>query len=422
MAEKLAIDGGPKSVTECLTPWPQMSEEAIKAVEEVLRSGKVNYWTGPKGQQFELEFAKWQGSNFGISVNSGTSALHVAMAAAGIGPGDEVIVPSYTFIATSFSVVQAGAIPRFADVNIDDHCISLESAEKLDGAADQGHHAGPPVWKRLRHGPPDGSSPRSTTCWSSRITPKPSAASYKGRKTGTIGDIAACSFCQNKTFTTGGEGRHGHDRQRRLRLGGRGFRDHGYDVKQRMNHAGTRTEAALHPQPHRLELPHDRDAVGHRPGRVGANRRLEPARPENETPIFSWTPWPSLPQVLKYMPIDTEERQNGWFVCAFTLDIDNMNCDVAQFVSAAGAEGGALLEGLLAPMPRRKSLHPAQRLRQQRLPLQLKGIHRPGKRRLQQSRRPQRRLAREPHVHVFRLPDVHGREYEADRGGVGEGD
>ena len=86
MAEKLAIDGGPKSVTECLTPWPQMSEEAIKAVEEVLRSGKVNYWTGPKGQQFELEFAKWQGSNFGISVNSGTSALHVAMAAAGIGP------------------------------------------------------------------------------------------------------------------------------------------------------------------------------------------------------------------------------------------------------------------------------------------------------------------------------------------------
>ena len=52
-------------------------------------------------------------------------------AALGIGPGDEVIVPSYTFIATSFSVVQAGAIPRFADVNLDDHCISVESAEQL---------------------------------------------------------------------------------------------------------------------------------------------------------------------------------------------------------------------------------------------------------------------------------------------------
>ncbi|MHC4282583.1 MAG: DegT/DnrJ/EryC1/StrS family aminotransferase [Planctomycetota bacterium] len=131
MAEELAINGGAKAVTNELAGWPQFDEKAIKAVEEVLRSGKVNYWTGPRGMEFEKKFAAWQGSKYGISASSGTSALHIGLVALGIGPGDEVIVPSYTFIASSFSVVQAGAIPRFADVNIDDHCISVESAQKL---------------------------------------------------------------------------------------------------------------------------------------------------------------------------------------------------------------------------------------------------------------------------------------------------
>jgi len=133
MAENgnLAINGGPKAVTRKLPGWPQFDEKAIRAVEEVLRSGKVNYWTGRKGMEFESRFAEWQGSRYAISVATGTAALHVALSALGIGPGDEVIVPSYTFIATSFAVVQAGAIPRFADVNLEDHCISVDSAERL---------------------------------------------------------------------------------------------------------------------------------------------------------------------------------------------------------------------------------------------------------------------------------------------------
>src|SRR5437016_3944436 len=131
MSKQLAINGGPKAVTNKLQGWPQFDENAIKAVEAVLRSGKVNYWTGKRGMEFEKAFAEWQGSKYAISVATGTAALHVALGSLGIGPGDEVIVPSYTFIATSFSVVQAGAVPRFADVNLEDHCISVESAEKL---------------------------------------------------------------------------------------------------------------------------------------------------------------------------------------------------------------------------------------------------------------------------------------------------
>ena len=71
MGEQLAIHGGPKAVTNTLAGWPQFSEEAIKAVEEVLRSGKVNYWTGPKGMEFEKKFAEWQGSQYAISTASG---------------------------------------------------------------------------------------------------------------------------------------------------------------------------------------------------------------------------------------------------------------------------------------------------------------------------------------------------------------
>jgi len=110
MNENLAINGGTKSVTNKLVGWPNFDDKAINAVVEVLKSGKVNYWTGPKGMEFEKRFAEWQGSEFGICVATGTAALHVALTALGIGPGDEVIVPAYTFIASSFSVVQAGAI------------------------------------------------------------------------------------------------------------------------------------------------------------------------------------------------------------------------------------------------------------------------------------------------------------------------
>ena len=202
---KLAIHGGPKAVTNALIGWPRFDEKAILAVTDVLRSGKVNYWTGPKGMEFEKKYALWQGSKFGVSVATGTAALHVALAALGIGPGDEVIVPSYTFIATSFSVVQAGAVPRFADVNLEDHCISIPSAEKL-------------VTRRTKAVIPVHLY--GNVCDMDKImafakkhklfviedNAEAFGGFYKGKKTGTIGHMAACSFCQNKTFTTGGEG------------------------------------------------------------------------------------------------------------------------------------------------------------------------------------------------------------------------
>ena len=232
--QKLALDGGAPAVRDELPHWPAFNEPAIKAVEEVLRSGKVNYWTGNRGREFENEFAAWQGSRYGVSVATGTAALHVRLTALGVGPGDEVIVPSYTFIASSFSVVQAGAIPQFADVNLDDHCLSVESAEAL---VNERTKAVMPV--HLYGNVCDMDRVRAFARKHKLKVIEDNAEAFggvfKGKKTGTLGDIAACSFCQSKTFTTGGEGGMVTTDDEELAWIARSFRDHGYDVADRLN-------------------------------------------------------------------------------------------------------------------------------------------------------------------------------------------
>ena len=336
MSDELAVNGGPKVVTNTLVGWPNFDENTIRAVEGVLRSGKVNYWTGPKGMEFEKKFAKWQGSKHAISVATGTAALHVALTALGIGPGDEVIVPSYTFIASGFSVVQAGAIPRFADVNIDDHCISVESAEKL---VNERTKAIMPV--HLYGNVCDMDKVLSFAKKHNLFVVEDNAeafgGSYKGKKTGTIGHIAACSFCQNKTFTTGGEGGMVTTDDEDLAWIAKSFRDHGYDVKERLNLM--EMEQKL-PYIHNMvgwnyRMTEMQSAIG-----LAELERMDnwnmPARKRNAHIIIDAIK--DLPQI-KYVPIDTKERENGWFVCAFSLDIEKMTCDIGKFVAAACAEG-----------------------------------------------------------------------------------
>ncbi len=336
MAEKLAIDGGPKAVMNHLAGWPQFDERAIKAVEEVLKSGKVNYWTGPKGMEFERKFADWQGSKYAISASSGTAALHISLSALGIGPGDEVIVPSYTFIASSFSVVQAGAIPRFADVNIDDHCISVESAEKLVNERTKAIMA-----VHLYGNVCDMDKVLAFAKRHNLFVIEDNAEAfggvYKGRKTGTLGNIAACSFCQNKTFTTGGEGGIVTTDSEELAWQARSFRDHGYDVKQRLSLL--ELEQKL-PYIHNLvgwnyRMTEMQSVIG-----IAELERIDtwnlPRRRRNAHIIIDAIK--DLPQIV-YTPIDTEERHNGWYVMAFSLDIENMSCDINQFVAACIAEG-----------------------------------------------------------------------------------
>jgi dTDP-4-amino-4,6-dideoxygalactose transaminase len=333
---QLAIQGGSKAVTNKLVGWPQFDEKAIQAVEQVLRSGKVNYWTGRKGMEFENQFAAWQGSKYAISVATGTAALHVALTALGIGPGDEVIVPSYTFIASSFSVVQAGAVPRFADVNLEDHCISVESAEKL---VNERTRAIMPVhlYGNVCDMDEIFAFAKKHDLFVIEDNAEAFGGEYKGRKTGTLGDIAGCSFCQNKTFTTGGEGGMVTTDDEELAWNARSFRDHGYDVKQRLSLL--ELEQKL-PYIHNMvgwnyRMTEMQSAIG-----LAELERMDtwnmPARRRNAAILINALR--EFPEV-KVFPVDTPERRNGWYVLAFSLDVENMNCDIKQFVQAAAAEG-----------------------------------------------------------------------------------
>jgi dTDP-4-amino-4,6-dideoxygalactose transaminase len=160
---------------------------------------------------------------------------------------------------------------------------------------------------------------------------------YKGKKTGTLSQIAGCSFCQNKTFTTGGEGGMVTTDDEDLAWKARSFRDHGYDVKQRLSLL--ELEQKL-PYIHNMvgwnyRMTEMQSAIG-----LAELARMDtwnmPRRRRNAKILLDAL---KTSKRIKYFPIDTPERQNGWYVLAFSLDVENMKCDIKQFVAAVGAEG-----------------------------------------------------------------------------------
>ncbi|ASQ89842.1 aminotransferase [Prosthecochloris sp. GSB1] len=186
-------------------PWPAYTEEEADAVCRVLLSNRVNYWTGGEGRAFEEEFAAFCGSEYAIALANGTLALELALKALGIGPGDEVIVPSYTFIATASAVAIRGAVPVVADVDRESLTITAETiAEKMTSRT-----AGVIPVHLMGH--PCDMDPIMSLASEHGLKvvedcAQAHGARYKGRSVGTIGDAGAWSFCQDKIMTTGGEG------------------------------------------------------------------------------------------------------------------------------------------------------------------------------------------------------------------------
>jgi len=204
-AEKLAIDGGPKVREAPFPPWPALGDEDIAAVAEVLRSGRLTQLTGGDVAAFEEAFAAWNGSRHCVATGSGTSAIHTVLAALGIGPGDEVIVPAHTFIASATPVLHQRATPVFADIDERTYCISPESvAERITPrtkAIIAVHLNGHPAdMDRLL----ELAERRGTAVVEDAA--QAHGALYKGRKVGTIGLAGCFSFWEDKIMTTGGEG------------------------------------------------------------------------------------------------------------------------------------------------------------------------------------------------------------------------
>lgn len=114
---KLAINGGAPVRTEPFSKWPIWNQEEVEAVTEVVKSGKWGSLHGDKTKAFEKNYAEAHNAKHGIAIASGTAALRIALLAAGVGNGDEIIVPAYTFIASASAVLEANGIPVFVDID-----------------------------------------------------------------------------------------------------------------------------------------------------------------------------------------------------------------------------------------------------------------------------------------------------------------
>ncbi|MBE2403638.1 DegT/DnrJ/EryC1/StrS family aminotransferase, partial [Klebsiella pneumoniae] len=188
-----------------LSPWPCFTQEEADAVSKVLLSNKVNYWTGSECREFEKEFAAFAGTRYAVALANGTLALDVALKAMGIGAGDDVIVTSRTFLASASCIVNAGANPVFADVDLNSQNISAEPVKAVltpnTKAIIVVHLAGMPAEM-------DGimALAKEHNLWVIEDCAQAHGAKYKGKSVGSIGHVGAWSFCQDKIMTTGGEG------------------------------------------------------------------------------------------------------------------------------------------------------------------------------------------------------------------------
>lgn len=185
--------------------WPSFSQCEVDAVSRVLLSNKVNYWTGEECRLFEAEFAEFADCRYAVAVSNGTVALDLAFNALGVGAGDEVIVTSRTFLASVSSIVNVGATPVFADVDLESQNVSAASIEKVISSKTRAI-----VCVHLAGWPCDMDPIMALADKAGLLVVEDCAqahgAVYKGRSVGSIGHVGCWSFCQDKIMTTGGEG------------------------------------------------------------------------------------------------------------------------------------------------------------------------------------------------------------------------
>jgi dTDP-4-amino-4,6-dideoxygalactose transaminase len=199
------MDSKHTSTPTSFASWPHFAPDEVDAATRALRSGKVNYWTGEEGRLFEKEFAEFAGCKHAIALSNGTVALETALKALGVGPGDEVITTSRTFIASASCAVAVGARPFIADVDRDSQNLTADTVRPMITPRTKAivvvHLAGWPCEM-------DGimQLAREHGLKVVEDCAQAQGAKYKDHPVGSIGDVAAFSFCQDKIMTTGGEG------------------------------------------------------------------------------------------------------------------------------------------------------------------------------------------------------------------------
>ncbi len=213
---------------------PIIEQEEIDNVVEVLKSGMIAQ--GPKVSEFEEKFAQWIGTKYGISTSSGTTALHTALLACGIGEGDEVITVGFTFAATSNSVLYTGARPVFVD--IDEDTFTMDPSKIEDAITDKTKA----ILVVQLYGQSADMDPILDIAHKHNLlviedAAQAHGAEYKGRKVGTLGDVACFSFYPTKNMTTGEGGMITTDNKEIAKMA-RIYRAHGSSVKYHHDYLG----------------------------------------------------------------------------------------------------------------------------------------------------------------------------------------
>ena len=208
------------------SPWPSFTREEVDAVSRVMQSNRVNQWTGSEVRNFETEFAAWCGVPHAVALTNGTVALELCWKSLGIGPGDEVVTTPRTFVASAFSILEAGATPIFADVDLDSQNITPETVARVltpkTKAVLMVHLGGWPCdldgFLKLAK---DHNLLLVEDCAQAH------GAKWRGAPVGSQSAMAAWSFCQDKIISTGGEGGMVTTKDESLWQTAWSFKDHG---------------------------------------------------------------------------------------------------------------------------------------------------------------------------------------------------
>ena len=214
--------------------WPKFEVDEINIVKKIISSGKVNYWTGKYGKEFEKKFSKFAQVKYSLSISNGTHALEIALKSMSIKKGDHVIVSSKSFVASASSVLSVNAIPIFSDIDLNSQNIKLNNIKdcvtKKTKAIILVHLAGMPCEMNdiIKY------------CKKKNIKviedcSQAHGAKYFNQSVGSFGDVGTWSFCNDKIISTGGEGGMITTNSKRIYEFCRSYRDHGKNFNKKNN-------------------------------------------------------------------------------------------------------------------------------------------------------------------------------------------
>ena len=331
----LAIEGGQPVNTEAFPAWPAFSDKTFEMITEPLKTRKLNYWSGEYGKRFEKALAEWHDAKYCVTTVNEYGAFHTALAALGIGVGDEVICPSYIYFPPVFAILQTGALPVFADTDyshtLDPQGIEDKITEKTK-AIIAAH-----MYGIVTDMDPILQIAKKHALYVIEDCTECFGGVYKGKKAGTVGDIGCFNLCHTKHLVTGGEGGAIITNNEKIYLDCFSLRDYGFDTSDGLDMIRIESE--------KLYI-HNKIGFNYRMTEMQSViglcelERMDswnlPIRRKNGVALIDALK--GHPLVL-HVPFDSEERQNSFWWAPFALDIEKLTVPMKQFIAAVAAEG-----------------------------------------------------------------------------------